>query len=266
MTVSKGWLVKGWALLCVVGMATSAHAGRPLAIDDADPVESGRFEFEAGAAYKQYPGCKHWDYPVGLAVGLAPAVEGSVGFGGQFEERTETLEKSGTKQCTRAQGLGDLTIGAKWQAIKECPLGARHALAFSLKLPTADTEQDFGSGEPDNDITWIVSRPVGDKASVHFNAGYSWIGGPDADILHYGVAMDYQLLATVQWVGEVFSEKELAGGVDAVTQYKIGFRWNPADGLTLDIAAGSRISGEAPDFMGAAGLTWAFGHNNKNGK
>jgi len=254
---------KQWVAMGVVIVAGSAWAGRPLAIDDADPVEPGRFEVEAGVAYKQYPGCKHWDYPVGLAAGLAPGVEGSVGFGGQFEERTETLEESGLTQCARTHGLGDLTLGAKWQAIKECPLGARHALALSLKLPTADNEQDLGSGEPDNDITWIVSRSIADQAGVHFNVGYSWIGGPDADILHYGVAVDYQLVAMVQWVGEVFSEKELVGGENAITQYKTGLRWTPADGVTLDVAAGSKISGEAPDFMGTVGLTWAFGFNSK---
>ena len=137
---------------------------------------------------------------------------------------------------------------------------------MTMKLPTADNKKDLGSGEPDNDVMWIISRALGDKAGMHLNAGYSWIGGPDADVFHYGVALDYQLVDVVQWVGEVFAEKELAGGETAATRYNTGFRWNLADGLVLDIAAGSRISGEAPDFTGTAGLTWAFGFDRKNSK
>lgn len=258
--------LKGMFVVCLALMASVAWAGRPLAIDDADPVEVGQFEFEAGITHEREPGCKHWDYPVGLTAGLFPGLEAGVGFGGQLEERTERLEENGAGQCTRTQGIGDLVLGAKWQAIKECPLGARHALALAMKLPTADNEKDLGSGEPDNDVMWIISRALGDKVGVHLNAGYSWIGGPEADVFHYGVAVDYQLVDTVQWVGEVFSEKALSGGATVSTRYNTGFRWTLVDGLTLDVAAGSRISGEAPDFAGMAGLTWAFGFNRNNSK
>ena len=81
----------------VVSMASIALAGRPLAIDDADPVDPGQFEFEAGAAYEHDSDCKHWDFPFGLTYGLVPSVEVGAGFGGQFEERTEVLEDSGTR-------------------------------------------------------------------------------------------------------------------------------------------------------------------------
>jgi len=69
-----------------------------------------------------------------------------------------------------------------------------------------------------------------------------------------------------QWVGEVFAGRELAGGADTVAQYNTGFRWNPVENLTLDIAGGSRISGDAPDFTGTVGLTWAFGFKNNQSK
>jgi Putative MetA-pathway of phenol degradation len=240
-----------------------ALAGRPLMIDDADPVEPGRYEVEAGLAYERSPGCKHWDYPFGVTAGLFPGLEAGLGFGGQLEERTERVEGSGSAQCDRVHSIGDLIIGAKWQVVKECPLGGRHALVLTMKLPTADKGKDLGSGEPDNDVMWIMSRAVGDKLGVHLNAGYSWIGGPDADVLHYGVALDYQITDALQWVCEITAEKGLAGDAEAATRYNMGFRWSVGDGLTFDIAAGSKISGEAPDFTGTAGLTWAFGVNTK---
>jgi hypothetical protein len=246
-------------------MGRSSFAGRPLAIDDADPVDVRQFEFEGGVAYSDDSDCKHWDFPFGLTYGLVPGVEVGAGFGGQFEKRNEVLEDGRTDDCSES-GLGDLAIGVKWQFLKECPLGARHAIVPVVKFPTADDDKELGSGETDYDLTWIASRSLGDKAGAHVNAGYSWIGKPDDedadDVVHYGVALDYQITGPVQWVGEVFAEKELNDEADTVVQYNTGFRWTPADNLTLDIAGGSKLSGEAPDFTATAGLTWAFGFAN----
>lgn len=255
----------GVVLAGMLALSGSAQAGRPLAIDDADPAESGQFEFEAGAAYEHDSDCKHWDFPFGLTYGLVRSVEVGIGFGGQMEERTELHEDNETEQCIREHGIGDLVGGAKWQFMESCPLGARHALVPSVKFPTADDNTGQGSGKTDYDLTWIASRSIGEKAGVHLNLGYSWIGGPADDVLHYGVALDYEIMDAVQWVGEVFAEKELAGGEDTVAQYNTGFRWSPVESLTLDIAGGSKISGEAPDFTATTGLTWAFGFwSNKN--
>lgn len=261
MVVRRSWV------MCVISIAAGVvWAGRPLVIDDADPVEVGNYEVEAGIAHERSPNCKHWDYPVGVTAGLFPGLEAGVGFGGQLEERTVRVEESGAEQCDRVHGIGDLVMGAKWQAIKECPLGARHALAVTIKLPTADNEKDLGSGEPDKDVMWIVSRSIGQKAGIHINLGYSWIGGPAEDVMHYGVALDYQITDAVQAVGELSTEKEIADGGDAASRYNFGVRWSVWDGLTLDAAAGSRLSGGAPDFTGTAGLTWSFGCENKSSK
>jgi hypothetical protein len=48
--------------------------------------------------------------------------------------------------------------------------------------------------------------------------------------------------------------------------YNTGFRWNPVKTLTFDIAGGSTISGDAPDFTGTIGLTWAFGFKDNESK
>ena len=165
-----------------------AVAGRPLAVDDADPVDPGRFEFETGAAYEPDNGHKHWDLPFGLAYGLVPGVEVGVGFGCQFEKRTELLAENGAEECVREHGIGDLGVGAKWQFMPSCPLGARHALVPSVKFPTADEDKGFGIG-----------------------------------------------------------------------LYNTGFRWNPGESLTVDLAGGSKITGDAPDFVATMGLTCTFG-------
>lgn len=44
----------------------AAFAGRPLAIDDADPVEQRQFEFELGSVYEHDPvrGCAAMKHPI----------------------------------------------------------------------------------------------------------------------------------------------------------------------------------------------------------
>ena len=95
-------MTKRLLVACVMSfVAGMVWAGRPLVIDDADPVEVGRYEVEAGIAHERSPNCKHWDYPVGVTAGLFPGLEAGVGFGGQLEERTARLEGSGAEQCDR---------------------------------------------------------------------------------------------------------------------------------------------------------------------
>ena len=236
------------AFVAMVSGTLSARAGRPLSIDDADPVDHGMFEFEAGVAYEDDPGTEHWDFPFGLTYGLIRDVEIGVAFGGQIAETSH-----------REDGIGDLAIGAKWRLMESGPMGARHALVPSVKLPTADEKKGLGSGETDYDLTWVISWAVNDRAGLHCNLGHTWIGGKDNNTVHYGLALDYQLLDPVQWVGEVFAENEVTDIRDAVVACSSGFRWLPSEVLTLDVAAGAGIRGDAPDLTLTLGMTYAFG-------
>ena len=74
--------------------AEVSFAARPLIVDDADPLDFKKFKAESGAYYEKGSGCKHWDFPFGVAAGVFPSLEIGAGFGGQFEERTEIDEKA----------------------------------------------------------------------------------------------------------------------------------------------------------------------------
>ena len=192
-----------------------------------------------------------------------PGLEFGLGFGGAFEERTESLGETGREERIHASGIGDLTLGGKWRFLDEMPWLPRQAMVVVVKLPTADEDQGLGNGKTDVDLTWVASKALNKQTGAHLNVGYSWIGKlaeeEVGDVLHYGVALDYQLSAPLQWVGEVFAEKELRAGTDTVVQGNTGCRWQVVDGLTMDLAVGTKLSGDAPDFTATAGLTWAFG-------
>jgi hypothetical protein len=236
----------------------AAFAGRPLAIDDADPVAPGQFEFELGSTYSHDPVCNTWEFPFGLTAGILPSVEAGIGFGGLLEERTEIAGKD----CE--YGLCDMVLGTKWKFFSETGWLPAQALAAAVKIPTADDDKGHGSGKTDYDLTWIASKMLNEKTGVHVNAGYTWVGEPSGedvgDIFHYGVALDYQMTDSVQWVGELFAEKELQGGTQTLVQCNTGFRYSASDSLTLDFAVGTGLHGDdTPDITATAGLTWAFG-------
>lgn len=259
-SVGKKWIMIAGSLVSF----NVSWAGRPLSVDDADPVDKGRFEFEAGGAFFHDSACDHWDTPLGLTYGVLENLEAGVGFGGQFEERSEVLGEGRGTRHTHENGIGDLTLGTKWRFLGETAWCPRQALVPSVKFPTADEDDGLGSGETDYDLTWIASKALTDLVGAHLNVGYSFIGEPSGedfgDVVHYGVALDYRVADTLQWVGEVFAEKELENGGATAVQYNTGFRYGLSDAVTIDVAAGSRICGDGtPDFTATAGLTWAFG-------
>lgn len=259
-------LTTAW-VLCTAEVSLAA---RPLIIDDADPLEFKQFKVEGGAYYAKDSGCKHRDFPFGVAAGVFHGLEIGAGFGGQFEERTEIEEHSGEECTTSESGIGDLTLVAKWRFLGESPWLPRQAIVPTVKFPTSDKDKGLGSGKTDYDLTWIASKSLGKKMGVHINVGYAWLGEPTdeevGDILHYGVALDYRIINPLQWVGEVYTDKELRSGTDNVVMFNTGLRWNPVDTLVVDCAAGSRLSGDAPDFTAMAGLTWEFGFAKEESK
>lgn len=243
--------------------ASGVFAARPLIIDDADPLEFKNFKIEGGGWYEKDSGCKHWDIPLAVGCGIIPGVELGAGFGGQFEERTEIDAASGNESTCTENGIGDLTINIKWLFCKEMTWLPRQALVPAVKFPTSDKDKGLGSGKVDYDLTWIASKSFCEKIGGHVNVGYSWLGEPAGedvgDVFHYGLALDYKIIDPLQWVGEVYAEDELRRGINTVVMFNTGLRYSILDSLVADIAAGSRLAGDAPDFTATAGLTWTFG-------
>ena len=262
MMWGKGRVAAG-LFLCGGG---SAFATLPLSVDEADTQDPGTFQIEAGTSYERDSECHHYDFPVALTCGVMPQWDIAAGFGGQLEQRT-LHEHEGDGR--RVSGLADLNLATKWMFLKESTYLPRQTLCPSVTFPTADDQKGLGSGEKDYDLTWMASKAIGERLGVHLNLGYSWLGEPSGeevgDLAHGGLAADYQLLDSLQWIGEVFGEEELEDRENA-WQFRTGFRWEVAHDFMLVAAAGSRLSGDAPDLTATVGLIWALGFNRKEDK
>jgi hypothetical protein len=255
-------LKAGLLTVCLLTTSNISFAARPLIIDDADPLDYQKYKIEGGAWNEEEYGHHRWDWPIVLGYGLVRRLEINLGLAGTFQQRAE-INAAGMEYEGSCSGMGDLTLNAKWQFLEEKEWIPRQAILPAVKFPTANKDTGLGSGKIDYDVTWIASKSFTKKWGGHVNAGYSFIGEPAGedvgDIIHYGVALDYRIVDPLQWVGEIYAEKELMSGTDHIIMFNTGLRWFPLDGLMLDAAAGSHISCAGPDLTATAGLTWEFG-------
>jgi hypothetical protein len=253
----RGWL----AVVIFLCGGDSALATLPLSVDEADTQDPNTFQLEAGVGYERDTQCHHCDFPLALTYGVMPQWDIAAGFGGQLEQRTWHQHEG---KGRRVSGLADLNLATKWMYLTESTYLPRQTLCPSVTLPTADDQKGLGSGETDYDLTWLASKSFGEKTGVHLNVGYSWLGDPPdedkGDLIHYGVAADYQIVDSLQLIGELFGELELKD-YESALQSNIGFRWEVIDDFLLVASAGSRISGDAPDFSAKVGFIWVFGFN-----
>lgn len=254
-----------WWMAAVIFLCggDSALATLPLSVDEADTQDPNTFQLETGAGYERDARCHHIDVPLALTYGVMPRWDIAAGFGGQLEQRTQHQHEGISKH---ASGLADLNLATKWMYLTESTYLPRQTLCPSVTLPTADDDEGLGSGETDYDLTWMASKSFGEKVGGHLNIGYSWLGEtPDEDwgnLIHYGVAADYQVLDSLQLIGEVFGEQELED-YDSALQVNLGFRWEVLDSLQLVASAGTRLMGDAPDLSAKVGLIWVWDFNKK---
>ena len=247
------------ALFSVLILATdTALATRPLTIDDADPTPEGQCQLSAGISLEHSGTCQDWDYPFGAAYGIATNLELNANCGAGRSEIDD-----GAGHYGHASGMNDLLLGLKWQFLGESEMLPRQTLEPAIKIPTASHSREMGSGRPDYDLTWVASRKLGEKFQLDVNLGYTLVGHPNAapecDVLHGGVALEYQLCETWQWVGEVFGDRALRGDEQVSVLGSTGLRWLMMDGLTADAAMGTGLSGkDTPRFTATLGLSWLF--------
>ena len=89
-------------------------------------------------------------------------------------------------------------------------------------------------------------------------------------VLRAAVGFEVSRLHPVSLGHDVFDREHLIQRLNAfpqaIAQFSTGFRWTPVESLTVDLAAGSKVTDDAPDFTATAGLTWTFGLENNDSK
>jgi Putative MetA-pathway of phenol degradation len=247
------------ALVGLFGLTVDIYAGRPLVTDDADPVEQGRVEVEAGleleTSTQSYSLMARFAFGFGLTEWLEVAIQPRV----LYVDDQDASPR-------RVAGVGDLVLEAKAR-LPFRPFDLDLALLPALKIPTADEDRGLGTGKVDGGTFFIVTKAFTESQKVHFNVGYIITDKtPEVklqDVLFIGLAGETTIpgLAEerLQFVAEVFgTTKEEEDGRGDI-QGRLGVRYLAVEDLVLDAAIGrSFTSRPQVEFFATVGLTWTF--------
>jgi hypothetical protein len=152
----------------LLGLTVDTYAGRPLVTDDADPVERGRVEVEAGLELETSQNSYSLVAPFAFGFGLTKWLEVAIKPSVLYLEDQEASPR-------RVAGVGDLVLEAKAR-LPFRPFDLDLALVPSLKIPTADEDRGLGTGKVDGGALFIITKAFTETRKLHFNVGYTVTG------------------------------------------------------------------------------------------
>jgi hypothetical protein len=158
-----------------------------------------------------------------------------------------------------ASGLGDLVLDYRYQLLRESERLPAIAPFFGLSLPTGDSHDGLGNGEPGYQFLLPLSKVLSDRIAVHVNAGASFV--PDAQGFDldsyfggastiYALSADWNLLcewtiASVQSIDDGASDRDLVSRVSPGTRYAFSLAGGR---LVLGLALPIGVTPESPDW------------------
>ena len=138
---------------------TAIFAVSPLVVDDADTVEPGRLQLNAGWQVSRTASESLFSLPINPVLGLNSRAELGATFGYLWR-----------RGATDADGISDLTIASKWHLWHTPDEKFKVTARFDLKVPTASENNGLGTGNWDTGVVLIATREWG-RTSVDWNIG-----------------------------------------------------------------------------------------------
>ena len=232
-------------------------AVHPLTVDDADTVEAGHLQLNAGWQFTDFTESSHHALAVNPVLGLTPRGELGFDLGGQW-----LAESDDDGNRTHARGVTDLTLATKWRIWETASEQFRVAARLELKLPTASEADGLGTGDADLGGVVIATGTWG-RTSLDWNFGYAanafTQGRASDDFWFVGQAVRHELTPHWTVLGEVYALLPSAGA-DAKAQsfFTGGAQFNLRENLLISALLGSAAGRHSPNFTSHLGFTWEF--------
>ena len=198
-------------LLPVTAAAQAASARDPHAVQPERPtvathayaVAPGWVEIEAGVeAYSYGAGADGWQTPVLLKVGIAQRLQLDV---------TGSVLQAPVGTTT---GLGDVSLGAKWQVLAQAPAVGDVAVIGSVTLPIASRAGGLGTGTTGGTVVLVSSHAFGPvemdlNVGVTRRSGGGTLAARSATV--WTASFGGPAVKPVAWVAELFGYPGTAG-------------------------------------------------------
>jgi hypothetical protein len=258
MKLRLRWLGVGRTTLAIVlASGRVACAVSPLVTDDADTVDPGHLQLNAGWQYARSGGVTLQSAHVNPVLAVSSRGEVGVTFGYQSRDGRGSGPLHGD-----ADGITDLTLATKWRIWHPSPDGFRVSARLDLKIPTASERRGFGTGEVDVGTVVIATRDW-PRASLDWNVGYTVIdasgNGYGDDGWFLGQAVRHQ--ATTRWtiIGEGYAIlPNTTEGGSPNGHFTGGAQLSLHPSLVLSALIGTAVGDASPDLTGYVGFTWTL--------
>ncbi|MGH7767338.1 MAG: hypothetical protein ACREQP_07775 [Candidatus Binatia bacterium] len=229
-----------------------------MAVDDAGAVPEKHLEFEFGIVQGQpEKGRREQKLPVmAFTYGLYRGLELGLGI---------HRLNSDLKGERPVRGFQDLHLAAKYNFLEESAWPAL-ALAFDLKIPTANRRVGLSTGRFDEQFLLIATKNFS-LLAANLNFGYLIVDSPPKEkLLHRllgGVALRYEVNKQWRLVGDIFGQSRQARGDENEANFQLGFQYQPFPPLTFDAAIGRSLLRSGTRIHGTLGLTWLHSLSSK---
>lgn len=256
-----------WASLLIISAATTALA-QEARRSTARGIQDNSFLVEE--AYNQEPGVVQHIFNLALGVDRQPGNddrEWAFVFTQEWPLFAQTHQLSYTVPYLFADsggvtedGLGDVMLNYRWQALMETDALPAVSPRFSLILPTGNQAEGLGDDTLGFQFNLPVSKVVADRWTLHGNAGLTVlpdVQGHDATSFHLGASAIYAISPNtnlmLEWVGEWGEQVQNAGGrTDTFASIispgvRHAFNFDNDVQAVLGIGVPIGLSGDAPD-------------------
>ena len=289
-------------ILCLVGImvlgiaglsfAKDTKFGPPIINDDAGTISKGVWELATGVAQTWDSGFYTNSVILALTYGITDHLEAFVAPYLLSAVWGRDLHTGGNAALIRAYGnhgavhqeFTDIWVGAKYQFLEEKGNIPAVATKLRLKIPGKSDSKNLTTGQPDEDITFCVTKSFGKslgpfpRLQLDANLGYRQIGNPDnrvyADEVRYGASVMYPFffsgfsLKEAPWkgfllVGELVGRTNKSRSTHIVMDENIldaylGIKQYITPLFYYKLGLGNRISADSPDYLGYLGVVYYF--------
>lgn len=234
----------------------NTDAGRPVAIEDASPIERRAFEMQAAPLRleRARPGVYAWGLEPEIAYGVLPRTQIELGF---------------------PLALVDAGIAGRSSGLAGIELSVLHALNVETSIPALAVSGDVllpaGALGPERayaSVKAIATRTY-PWARFHVNAGYTFGKEPDpsaddapVEVARWmaGIAVDRAFpLRSTLIIGELVARQPIHEVEDVEWSLGAGVRRQLTSRWAIDGGVGRRLTGAAGAWYATVGTAFAFG-------
>jgi hypothetical protein len=248
---ATAWLLAATVLAVAVPVPAAAGAG---------PIQDNSFLIEE--AYNQEPG---------VIQHISTFDRGNGGdwiytFTDEWPVLGQTHQASVTFQYLHlepsAQGVGDLFLNYRWQAVGSGDTPVAFAPRLSLLLPTGDGSRGLGAGGVGFQVNLPLSAVLSDRFVTHANLGGTYVPSTDAAgggrvalsafnvgqsfiwLAHHNFNFMAEALYTTQWLGSERSDFiTLNPGARAAIDFASGLQIVPGVAVPITLGTGQPEAG-----------------------